>query len=73
MLYFNAPIFYYYSAYFYRAIFKKFHCFAVCTDDETLISKRLNKGGPFTYRLRFNLPNSSAIQAKQSSSIDIIV
>ena len=35
-----------------------------CTDDETSISKRLNKDDNFTNRLRFNLPNSSAIQAK---------
>ena len=37
--------------------FRKFHCFTVCIEDETLISKRLNKDGPFTYRLRFNLHN----------------
>ena len=47
-----------------RALFKKLHCFTICTDDETSISKRLNKDDPFTNRLRFNLPNTSAIQAK---------
>ena len=57
MLYFNVPIFYHYSAYFYRALYKKLHCFTVCTDDETSISKRLNKDDPFANRLRFNLPN----------------
>ena len=46
-----------YSAYFYRALFKKLHCFTVCADDETSISKRLNEDGLFTNRLRFNLPN----------------
>ena len=32
--------------------------------NETSISKRLNKDDNFKNRLRFNLPNSSAIQAK---------
>ena len=30
--------------------------FTACTDDETSISKRLNKDDNFTNRLRFNLP-----------------
>ena len=38
--------------------------FTACTDDETSISKRLNKDDNFTNRLRFNLPKTSAIQAK---------
>ena len=59
MLYFNVPVFYHYSAYFYRALFKKLHCFTHCIIyDETSISKRLNKDDPFTNRLRFNLPNT---------------
>ena len=58
MLYFNVPVFDHYSAYCYRAIFKKLHCFTACTDDETSISKRLNKDDPFTNRLRFNLSTS---------------
>ena len=56
--------FYHYPVYFYRFVFKILHCFTACTDDETSISKRLNKDDNFTNRLRFNLPNSSAIQAK---------
>ena len=64
MLYFNVPVFYNHTAYFYRALFKKLHCFTVCTDDETSISKRFNEDGPFMNHLRHNLPNSSAIQAK---------
>ena len=44
-----------------------------CTDDETSISKRLNKDDAFTYRLHFSLPNSPAIQAKQSPSIYLIM
>ena len=58
MLYFNVPVFYHYPVYFYRAVFKILHCFTACTDDETSISKRLNKDDPFTNRLRFNLLNS---------------
>ena len=64
MLYFNVPVFYHYPVYFYHAVFKILHYFTACTDDETSISKRLNKDDNFTNRLRFNLPNSSAIQAK---------
>ena len=57
MLYFNVPVFYHSPVYFYRAVFKILHCFTACTDDETSISKRLNKDENFTNRLRFNLPN----------------
>ena len=56
-MYFNVPVFYHYPVYFYLAVFMILHCFTACTDDETSISKRLNKDDPFTNRLRFNLPN----------------
>ena len=48
--------FYHYPVYFYRFAFKILHCFTACTDDETSISKRLNKDDNFMNRLRFNLP-----------------
>ena len=67
MLYFNVPVFYHYPVYFLNAVFKILHSFTSCTDDETSISKRDDNN--FTNRLRFNFPNPSAIQAKQSSLI----